>query len=575
MLILFGLTIILAACSSSQEGAWLNAPGWRRAERLGLSSIPDPATIALDGEQNLYVFFAAPDGERSTLRVRRYNRDLTLLWESALSVTVDRPDQPRIVWDGAELRLFWLDGEKLYRATMERSGQVSEGPRRLAEDRAIASYDVGVSEDILSVWVGGDARRSGVYALADEGSPTLIDPSGQRPQVQFDAAGNLHAIWLRHPPGESQATVMYAHGAVDDVGNLKTAAATTFTVGLTSSLEGPTLGVDDDHAYVLWSILVRTGLDAGASETSLVSFPLGRVQEASGPQLLYVPDAYNLAYEPAPQNSTLEAGERVSLEATDGRATPLDLWPNERPVSELVIAARASVAYQLRKQASQSTLIFFDDGRPQQYQLLSFSRSNTVSPYVRSDGDSNLIATWLEPGPDGGFEIYLGATVPNLHGVLTSVTLADVLRMVTETIFGLLAGAALSPFAGIFWLIAPLFVLGLTSFLRHDDERTISPGTAISLFLALAAFWVVKSLTLPGLGDYVPFSSWIPIIPDWMALPLRWGVHLLIGVTALLTAWHFTFRRQAHSALNFMLIYAAVDSVLSMAVYGSIIYGFL
>jgi hypothetical protein len=82
-------------------------------------------------------------------------------------------------------------------------------------------------------------------------------------------------------------------------------------------------------------------------------------------------------------------------------------------------------------------------------------------------------------------------------------------------------------------------------------------------------------LTLPGIGDYVPFSSWIPIIPGWLEWPLRWGVLLFIGASALLVAWHFTYRRRAHSALNFMLIYAGVDSVLSMAVYGSIIYGFL
>jgi hypothetical protein len=181
----------------------------------------------------------------------------------------------------------------------------------------------------------------------------------------------------------------------------------------------------------------------------------------------------------------------------------------------------------------------------------------------------------MEPGGQSGFLAYAGSTAPDVYAALTKVTSADVGRLLAETVFGMLAGAALSPFAGILWLVAPLIVLGITSFLRRDDGRTISRGALISLGLALLTFWVVKAATLPGFWDYVPFSSWIPFIPGWLGGPLRWGVMIIIAALALWTAWRFTYKRQAHSVLNFMLIYAAVDSVLSMAVYGSIIYGFI
>lgn len=571
-----------AACRSGPlEGAWLNAPGWRRAQLAAHSAIPDAATIALQGQEALYLFVVDHEGDDNVLRVQQLDRQLNEVWMHELEATVTRADQPRAIWHGQRLHLLWLDRDGLYAAAMDSTGQVQDAPRQISGDIVASSFDVAVGgQGRLVALTGGSAQRPGVHYLqVGEGNdlPVLLDSGGYRPQLRADGNGTLHAAWLRHAPGASDATIYYANN-LD--GSFETAEPlTTFAVSYSTSLEGPYLGLDSGseggHATVLWSLLERTGLSAGAATTYYISFPLGQPQAATARQPLYVPTTYDLAYAASTEGGRLQAGPRAPLESGGSRATPLELWTAEYEGTELVMAARASIDYQLRKQASQSALIYFDDGQPQAYQLLSFSRSNTVAPYVRSDERGYVYASWMEPAAVSGFVAYIASTAPDLHAVLNEVDAGDVGQMLTETIFGMLSGAALAPFVGILWLVAPLLVLAITSFLRRDDERTINPGSVVSLLLALAAYWTVKIATLPGFGEYVPFSSWIPLIPGWLEGPLRWGVLLLIAALALLVAWRYTYRRHIHSALNFMLIHTAVDSALSMAIYGSIIYGMI
>jgi hypothetical protein len=89
----------------------------------------------------------------------------------------------------------------------------------------------------------------------------------------------------------------------------------------------------------------------------------------------------------------------------------------------------------------------------------------------------------------------------------------------------------------------------------------------------MGAYWAGKLVTIPAMRDYVPFSAWLPIVPSWLNLPLRLGVPLLIAALALLIAWRYTYGRQNRALLFFMLIYIAIDGVLTMAVYGVIIFG--
>jgi hypothetical protein len=122
------------------------------------------------------------------------------------------------------------------------------------------------------------------------------------------------------------------------------------------------------------------------------------------------------------------------------------------------------------------------------------------------------------------------------------------------------------------WVVAPLVVLGITSVIRRREESFTSPGVIISLTLAIVAYWVSKLALMPTIQDYVPFSAWVPFMPSALGLPLQVGVPVLISGLALAVAWRYTYGHERPSPFFFLLIFVAVDGILTMAVYGVTFY---
>ena len=215
--------------------------------------------------------------------------------------------------------------------------------------------------------------------------------------------------------------------------------------------------------------------------------------------------------------------------------------------------------------------LFIQDGLASGYQLLSFTTTPSTAPTLVSDAAGDLYISWIEPD-ETGFRAYFASTAPDIQQALRSLTALDIGRFSGATIFGLVTGALLAPIAVVLWLLIPLAILALTSPLRREDQPLSSPGTAVSLFLAVGAFLAVKFFSLPGMRDYVPFSAWLPL-PEWLQAPLQIAVPVAITIVALFTGWHFTYRRGRTSALFFMMIFAAVDALMTMAVYGVVFLG--
>jgi hypothetical protein len=428
----------------------------------------------------------------------------------------------------------------------------------------------------VTVWFAGPRREPGLYALplgdlAEEGA--LVDPLGIRPNLQYDEQGTLHVSWAHHPPGYEDTRFFYAAYPDGLYQPGRETEVVSPILGLTSVLHGPRLGLDWQRAYLFWTVEVRTGQQAGQVETNYVHFPLGTPSAASSVDQLFAPATYRLSYGAFPDGS-LAAGDRVPLtsEYNGGTGRIRDVAANFGSEKELTIAANIQVDYLRRKQAGQVGTLFFQEGIPVAYQLLSFTPAFSADPAILSDRAGQLYITWLEKGELPGFVVYFASTAPDIRAALDVITWADVGRLAGESLFGLASGALFVPFV-LVWMIAPMVVLGLTSRIRREDESLTGLGTLIGLGLAMGAYWAGKLVTIPAMRDYVPFSAWLPIVPPWLNLPLRLGVPLLIAALALLIAWRYTYGRQNRALLFFMLIYIAIDGVLTMAVYGVIIFG--
>ncbi|RUA16287.1 MAG: hypothetical protein DSY55_04490 [Clostridia bacterium] len=575
---LFGGLVILAAiilsgCAETPERLWLKAPGWSRAEHVGDTATGDAPVFAL-----------TPDGVVAFLgvgnRSGRYFPEAVAVdqkgqpvWKKSFaSISMARPDAPSVYWAHNAFQLFWISNKSLFHAELEpTSGEMAASPQKLSGEHRVQSYSVAIDQQgRIVVWFAGPRSNPGLYRLpADEltAEPVLIDGVGVTPTLRYDTSGTLHAVWAQHPMGETNVTFLYSATDSDAVtlDDARIVVRTKSAVG--SILAGPIMGINATDAYLFWTIEVRTGLAAGSVDTRYIFFPLGRPQEASAATQLFIPSDYHLPYQDW-LDEGFHAGKRSPL------APPLtskitQLYANSAPGPELVTIQRQLVAYTMRDTRFQTGALFFRDGHPDSYQLFSFTGGNSSAPYITHDADGYLYAAWLERGSEEGFRIVYANTHPVMVSAQRKLSAQDYLSLLMQTLFGLLSGAILLPFS-LMWIIAPVIMYAITFPLRRSDTELRSPGVFVSLSLALASFWIIKLIMLGGISSYTPFSAWIPIIPGWMTHPLQIGVPLFTFLFGIWVAWYYTYYRQTYSSLLFLIIYLAVDSIISTAVYGPI-----
>lgn len=563
--------ILLSACARGEAREWLNAPDWSHGLPLGETRIGDPAAAALDDDGGIYLLLVTAVNAQPSPTIIALNRQAEQVWEQTLPATLSQPDKPVLLWDGQVLNLFWLAGNSLYQAQVDMTGNIVLEPRLLSGKQVVDSFDVALTPDGLpTVWFAGPRREPGVYALFD-GQTVLVDAEGIRPSLQYDAAGNLHASWVHYPPGYSDTTYFYAvyPDGVFEAG--RETAVYQPQLKLTDIMTGPWLGMDSQQVYLVWNISVRTGPEAGKILTEYLFFPPGKPELVSEAQAIIVPGTADLDYGYEPDDG-LTAGLRVlPIDDYPGTTAVTDaaLLTANQPAPELAVAFDAIIQYEFRKERGQVGVMYLQDGQVNGYQLLSFTPNASVMPAIVNDSDDQLYLTWLERSDSGGFQIYFASTAPDLVQSLSGATTGDFTRILRETTFGLLSGAVLSPILVALWSLLPMLVLYVTSVLRRGQPgKRVVAGTTISLLLAIVVYWLVKLATIPGIRSYVPFSAWIPGTPLWLQAPLQIGVPILITLAGIATAWYFTYRRNSESILNFLFIFAAVDGLLTMAVYG-------
>jgi hypothetical protein len=575
-LLVFVLSLfILTGCARGEARAWLKAPDWSHGVAIEETRIGDPVAMALDDEGMVYMLFVTAVNEQLSPKIVALNQQAERVWEKTLPVSLTQPDKPAIMWDGQVLHLFWLAGNSLYQTQMSQTGDLVAEPRLLSGEKVVDAFDVVLNPNgTLTVWYAGQRRDPGVFALLDgnlTGDAVLVDSEGVRPSLQYDNAGNLHASWAHYPPGYSDSYFFYA---VYEAGVYEAGRETAVHEPLlktTDIMTGPWLGLDKQQVYLVWNISVRTGPEAGKILTEYIYFPPGQPEQVSPPQSIAVPSVAELDYDYLPSTG-MQAGERVLAINEYPRTTAVTesaLIAASQSTQELVLAFDTMVQYEFRKERGQVGTLFLQDGAVNGYQLLSFTPDASVAPALLSDEAGHLYITWLERGELGGFQIYFASTNPDTIEALSGLTSGDMARISRDTGFGLLSGAALSPILVALWSLLPMIVVYLTSILRRGrTSKLVLVGTVLSLALATAAYWMVKLATIPGIRTYVPFSAWVPGIPVWLQAPLQIGVPILTTLTGIAVAWYFTYRRNSDSILNYILLFAAVDGLLTMAIYG-------
>jgi hypothetical protein len=240
----------------------------------------------------------------------------------------------------------------------------------------------------------------------------------------------LHAVWAR--PSLAGNRHDFYYGAYPS-GTFEPGIAKIGAYPLiygTVIFEGPHLGLDQNYAYIFWSLTYLSGEEAGTAETLYAYFPIGLPEEDSYEKNLTVPYSYDLVYEELDFDAP-PTGERVHLGAgfIGGGRYITQVNPGPTVGEELVVAFHARLGYLLRKTQSQVSSVFLQDGDNRGYQELSFTSSFSSQPAIFSDEEGYLYFTWLEKGALPGWMVYFASTAPSMSEGLGGVTMDDVGRV--------------------------------------------------------------------------------------------------------------------------------------------------
>lgn len=401
----------------------------------------------------------------------------------------------------------------------------------------------------------------------------MIDPDGIMPDLEVGRDGSLHAFWAHYPSGFGDVQFFYGQGEPAGVQADYAQLVVSPRVGPTSVLQGPDGAIEGTTGYVFWTVIERTGLSAGAASTRYVHFSTKTPQAQPSGEYLRIPGAYHLPYQ-SMDTEGYQVGDRTPLPAPGlpGTSYIADPWALGS-AEETAIAVSTSAEYLRNKHELQTAVAFLRAGEVHSYQLLSFTPAGSVRPTLTTDQDGYLYLTWLEKSGGAGFLVYFAGTSPSMVSAMEDLTSSDLIRVLADSAFGMVTGMLLAPLAALISVVVPLLLLGLTSFLRKDSHSIFSPGTFFSLLISLVAFWYAKLAMLPSIGEYVPLSAWVPFLPVWSENLLRLGIPVLTAVLGVTLGWAFTYRLDRRSPVYFLLVYAAVDGLITGAMYGIQFYG--
>jgi hypothetical protein len=393
--------------------------------------------------------------------------------------------------------------------------------------------------------------------------------------LRYDANGTLNAVWIEYPVGFEASTCFYATYPDGAPELNREVSVWERSLGTNRRLEGPILGVDATNAYLFWTLETTSGPSAGDIDTAFMTFPLGQPQQAAD-DVLRVPAVYDLEYTD-PGEDGLAAGPRVSLQPLAYPATLRlsGIATNPVPESELAITYRTDLPYLWRKNQVQVNTAYFREGMPVAHQLITFSSTFSTGPYLRSDADNYLALTYLEQNDQSDWNVYYTTTRPETRALISAVSAEDVTSIIIGSIFGLLSGAVLAPiFVGL-WMIIPVMLLFvMLRFLRGQDEGRLTMAGIVVVLIFVVVYKFVQIGSLPT-DEIVPFAAWVPILSTGLGRFLQIAMPWIIAAVGLLLAYSITYRRGKQSLFFFLLVYAALDGLMMMAVYGSWFYGAL
>jgi hypothetical protein len=563
---------------------------WSRGLRLGEGVNGNPIALWVNSAGDRVVAVSSRwVGDEQVLQWTPLNRAGAVLDDHDLTINLRAPRQAQLLTaPNGYLHLYFtaLHEVNYERALFGVSLDAAGNPRGAPVAISDAGLDVSSFAVVLrgdraqAFWAGTEGEASNLYTRAldssgkELGSAVLLAPRAENPDARVDQTGALHLVWMDQPPGSKALRSLY-YALIPPNADLSAPPQSTRIgngQGISSdNVWGPKLGLTSQHLYALWGIEHRSGLAAGSLEAYYVGAPLG-TRDFSEPVRFGAPEDANINY--APYRGSLDIRELAPLQT--GRVyfngATLNFVTPSSQLAELPVILTLNVLRGFNP-VRKISLLLFADGKPKGYAVVGQTDQGSLFPSLAADGRGDLYITWFDQGATGSRNatIYFASTTPEAKSNLDRWTPQDVVLSLINSVWGMSSGLGVIPLA-LAWSIPGLLFAAVFQLLRVDADMSFLPekiamGCAVVLYLAF------KLTLLPGTFVYVPFSAWVPMMPELLAMILRVATPVLILMFALGLSYYLIVRTNQRQLLWMYIFFVFADIAATVVLYGPSFFG--
>lgn len=568
---IFSLLIFLTACNGQPARGKKASSDWSRA--LPLEGVPVGGMDATLNQGVINIVWPEKIDNRFQVRFTRLEIATQTLTPHLLNLGDAALRYVRLLPRPAGgYLLLWSSRQPgtspwgLQAALLDAEGTLDGTPVVLVPPAAgVTNFDAALlpSGELLLVWK--QSAPAGLYVARwrpEENTPlqvNLISEGGDKPTLQVGEDGQIFLAWQEHD------RLLFAALAPENSTPLTPLEVARLPQGTGVSVSRPVLGLTSDQVYILWSVLNRSGLEAGTGRIEYLSFPRTAPAAVPAQRLNISP-----AEEPRYQAVTLWPGiTQLAPPANPAYSSDFILEPavasGRGDVLGITLTARQ--AYRLDAHV-QIVVAFLQEGTLKGYAWVTHSEQLAQEPHILTDGQGFLHLLWREGA--FGQRVFYATNEPQVRAALDALTATDFVNAFLEGGMESLVGILFMPIIGFGWLLPGLAVVGIWKLIR-DDERISHWPSVVVLVIALGIYQAVKWISLPSMINYVPFSAWLDVPTAWQTF-LQIAVPLLTFGVSIGAAWRVAQRKNP-SVVLFYLVTGLLDAVMTLAIYGVIFLG--
>ncbi len=565
MLIL--LALAATGCGLTRTTTPRASDQWSNGKLLGTAILNNRVAFQVDEAGNSFMVWVGPDHK---LNFARLDERAEVVVQAPLDLSTKSPMKPQILMDATgQLHLTWLDREErstqLFYARLSADGEIIQEATALSPPERRVSHSSMVldpaGQTVELFWSDNVYIRPGCYHAALDWSGTIVIPAemliadGLLPVAQIDRQGFVHLAWrVELEPDEPSF-----HYAVYDpqrraLGPVILATEPLIQMSMLggptagAAFDGPWLGLDEGSVYLAWVLEVR---ERGEVQdfTFYQAFPQPALTRPAG----------SVPFDYSPPRVTSEA---VHVRGVDPSMTGQPRFLAGQPAYQ-TLACFTQVAGPGNLKTLQIAVIDVGTGQIEGQEIVNESRGASVQPNVAIDGHEDLHLVWIDTAGFEQYDVVYASTSPQARETLNRVT--------TYQVVDRILGAVMSFFTAIFfvpivlnWVIIPFGWLILFALTTRESEVSDPHGLR-----ALAAAMILQlGIKILLLSDLLNRSPLVSMLSPLLGLVLgRWIVPLLLAAISAGVVWAYLRRARSQSIFVAYLIYAVVDSLLTLIIY--------